>query len=296
MNRIRFCQYIDSLGKGVNQLNHQGTNTNTNQKKQRDENEGARAHHILCITYYCVLTKYPQSNCHTLNLHCTVQRSNCVIHNNSSKNGPGTSWFPHESCWRRHRCKDQLPWSSGKIQYLLLLPVGRCRQHRKLGKFKHNMLNISGKTHWYALSENCYSCFRLLICSSLHDFHSCPLSPLEHSMIAGYIFKTTTMYSIKQVFSNQIVDLQYHLDNHRKTNTSSCSSITAVRVRLANQSAVLVHPWWFGEQHWGVALSPFGTSLGQLPWLLHLGLQKSPDNPCTRTASSSDSQPVFGLP
>ena len=63
---------------------------------------------------------------------------------------------------------------------------------------------------------------------------------LEHSMIAGYIFKTTTMHSIKQVFSNQIVDLQYHLDNHRKTNTSSCSSDTAVRVRLANQSAVLV--------------------------------------------------------
>ena len=48
--------------------------------------------------------------------------------------------------------------------------------------------------------------------------------------------------------------------------------------------------------HSGVAVSPFGTSLGQLPVLSHLGLQKSPDNPCTFTACSSDSQPVLGLP
>ena len=31
--------------------------------------------------------------------------------------------------------------------------------------------------------------------------------------------------------------------------------------------------------HSGVAESPLGTSLGQLPELLHLGLQKSPDKP-----------------
>ena len=48
--------------------------------------------------------------------------------------------------------------------------------------------------------------------------------------------------------------------------------------------------------HSGVAVSPFGTSLGQLPVLSHLGLQKSPGSPCTLAACSSDSQPVLGLP
>ena len=48
--------------------------------------------------------------------------------------------------------------------------------------------------------------------------------------------------------------------------------------------------------HCGLAVSPEGTSLGQLPELLHLGLQKSPDKPWTRTACSSLSHPVEGLP
>ena len=40
----------------------------------------------------------------------------------------------------------------------------------------------------------------------------------------------------------------------------------------------------------------FTRSFGQVPWLSHLGLQKSPERPLTRTATSSDSQPVDGLP
>ena len=35
---------------------------------------------------------------------------------------PATSWFPQEPRWRHRRCKDQLPWSSGKIQYLTSAP------------------------------------------------------------------------------------------------------------------------------------------------------------------------------
>merc|ERR1712139_79372 len=49
------------------------------------------------------------------------------------------------------------------------------------------------------------------------------------------------------------------------------------------------------KAHVGVAVSPFGISVGQDPFL-HGGLQKSPDTPWTWTAFSSDSQPVFGLP
>ena len=161
-------------------------------------------YHILSRTSKC-----PQSNCHTLNIHCIVQRSNLCYPQQLVKKGPVTSWFPHESCWRRHRCRDQLPWSSGKIQYLLLLPVGRCRQHwRKLGKNQTQHAQHLSKTHCYELSENCYLCFWLLIyCIRVFmifihvPFHPGTLDDI--SMIARYVLKFTTMQSIKQAFSNQ---------------------------------------------------------------------------------------------
>ena len=83
----------------------------------------------------------------------------------------------------------------------------------------------------------------------------------------------------------------FHLNSTHKNAAQLPQSESDWQIKAQYLSPVVVR-----RAHWGVALSPFGTSLGQLPWLLHLGLQKSPDNPCTRTASSSDSQPVFGFP
>ena len=68
-------------------------------------------------------------------------------------------------------------------------------------------------------------------------------------------------------------------------------SESAWQIRPQYLSPVVVR-----RAHCGVAVSPLGTSLGQVPWLSHFGLQKSPDSPLTRTATSSDSQPVDGLP
>ena len=48
--------------------------------------------------------------------------------------------------------------------------------------------------------------------------------------------------------------------------------------------------------HSGSALAPRGMSLGQTSRLSHLGLQKSPDMPLTRTASSSSWHPLCGFP
>ena len=73
--------------------------------------------------------------------------------------------------------------------------------------------------------------------------------------------------------------------------TQPPQSVSDSHTRAQYLSPVVVR-----RAHSGVALSPVGTSLGQLPWLSHLGLQKSPDRPCTRTACSSVSQPVFGSP
>lgn len=47
--------------------------------------------------------------------------------------------------------------------------------------------------------------------------------------------------------------------------------------------------------HCGAAVTPLGTSLGQL-MPEHGGEQKSPETPCTRTACSSLSQPPAGSP
>ena len=68
-------------------------------------------------------------------------------------------------------------------------------------------------------------------------------------------------------------------------------SESAWQIRPQYLSPVVVR-----RAHSGVAVSPVGTSLGQVPWLVHLGLQKSPEMPLTRTATSSDSQPLEGLP
>ena len=68
-------------------------------------------------------------------------------------------------------------------------------------------------------------------------------------------------------------------------------SESAWQIRPQYLSPVVVR-----RAHSGVAVSPLGTSLGQVPWLVHLGLQKSPEMPLTRTATSSDSQPLEGLP
>ena len=83
----------------------------------------------------------------------------------------------------------------------------------------------------------------------------------------------------------------FHLNSTHKNAAQLPQSESDWQIKAQYLSPVVVR-----RAHWGVALSPFGTSLGQLPWLLHLGLQKSPDNPWTRTACSSDSQPVSGLP
>ena len=83
----------------------------------------------------------------------------------------------------------------------------------------------------------------------------------------------------------------FHLNSTHKNAAQIPQSESDWQIKAQYLSPVVVR-----RAHWGVALSPFGTSLGQLPWLLHLGLQKSPDNPWTRTACSSDSQPVSGLP
>ena len=86
----------------------------------------AWAHSPLTHTVYHsqqVLTNTDnQTVKHVIHLYSStsILRSNQCCPQQLVRNGPGTSWFPHESCWRRHRCKDQLPWSSGKIQYLLL--------------------------------------------------------------------------------------------------------------------------------------------------------------------------------
>ena len=173
----------------------------------------------------------------------------------------------------------------------------RCRLEKanntgSLAKIKQNMLNISVK-HIHTNSQK--TAIHVLVCWFFQSSWSSFMSPftLEHSMIAGYISKTTTMHSIKQVFSNQIVDFSCLI-------TSKPTQLHAAQLPQSESDwqikAQYLSPVVVRRAHWGVALSPFGTSLGQLPWLLHLGLQKSPDNPCTRTASSSDSQPVFGLP
>ena len=119
----------------------------------------------------------------------------------------------------------------------------RCRLEEanntgSLAKIKQNMLNISVK-HIHTNSQK--TAIHVLVCWFFQSSWSSFMSPftLEHSMIAGYISKTTTMHSIKQVFSNQIVDFSC-LQSPENHHTSSCSSVTAVRVRLANQSAVLV--------------------------------------------------------
>ena len=80
--------------------------------------------------------------------------------------------------------------------------------------------------------------FVVFIQSSWSSFMS-PFT-LQHSMISRYALGSLPCIDINQVFSNQIVILVDFSYNHLKTNTTSCSSVATVRVRLANQSAVLV--------------------------------------------------------
>ena len=68
---------------------------------------------------------------------------------------------------------------------------------------------------------------------------------LEHSMIAGYIFKTTTMHSIKQVFSNQIVDLSSWQPPENQHIFMQLNYRSQSQTGKSKRSTC--HPWWFGE-------------------------------------------------
>ena len=236
-----------------------------------------------------------------------------VVHNNLSKHGPGTSLFPHESCWRHHRCKDQLPWSSGKIQYLLL----KLLTVKELATQKDCWQSEKIVVHVVFQFVRVFMQFHFLqqeLCAM--QLHGCMFAKVHRR---GYITRphpsryfnghcqrwlSWTMIH-EQVSRSQMMTANIFYQNVKtfRFTITIISMIARLHAAQLPQSesdwqikAQYLSPVVVRRAHWGVALSPFGTSLGQLPWLLHLGLQKSPDSPCTRTASSSDSQPVFGLP
>ena len=181
------------------------------------------------------------------------------------RNGPGTSWFPHESCWRHHKCKDQLPWSSGKIQYLLVLPVGRCKQQkRKLGKFKQNMFNISVKhidtnsqtTAIYVFDCCFYPVFMIFI----HvPFHPATLDDIS------ICFRITTMHSIKASLQQPNCDtcgffIQSPQNQHNFMQLS-CHS----QSQTGKSKRSTCHRWWFGERIEEWHCHPLAHHLGSCP-------------------------------
>ena len=143
----------------------------------------------------------------------------------------------------------------------------RCRLEEanntgSLAKIKQNMLNISVK-HIHTNSQK--TAIHVLVCWFFQSSWSSFMSPftLEHSMIAGYISKTTTMHSIKQVFSNQIVDFSclQSPENQHIFMQLSCHS----QSQTGKSKRSTCHLWWFGERIEEWHCHPLAHHLGSCP-------------------------------
>ena len=183
--------------------------------------------------------------------------------------GPGSWSFRLPTSHLRHRCKGQHPWSSGKIRFL----VG-CGNPRFIPR------------PWI------HSNSKLPAPSPQSILYFCENPQVSTGMNGNMQQHTYCQWARKKVCVQASLSLSFMLF---KTNIWNATwlpqSESDWQIRAQYLSPVVVR-----RAHSGVAVSPFGTSLGQLPVLSHLGLQKSPDSPCTFTACSSDSQPVLGLP
>ena len=183
--------------------------------------------------------------------------------------GPGSWSFRLPTSHLRHRCKGQHPWSSGKIRFL----VG-CGNPRFIPR---PWIHSNSKLPAPSPQSILYFC-------EIHKFQLAWMATCDNI--------PTVNEQGKKVCVQASLSLSFMLF---KTNIWNATwlpqSESDWQIRAQYLSPVVVR-----RAHSGVAVSPFGTSLGQLPVLSHLGLQKSPDSPCTFTACSSDSQPVLGLP
>ena len=198
MNRIRFCQCVDSLGKGIN---HQGTH-----KTKKNENEGAWAHHILCITYYRVLANaHNQTVTHLIYTLYSSTFQPVLSTTTRQKTGLGHHGF-HVSLvggviGAETNSHDLLARSS-----TCCCRLEDANNTGSLAKIKQHMLNILVKhidTNSQKTAIHVFDCWfvRVFMIFIHVPFHPGTLDDI--SMVARYVLKLTTMQSMKQAFSNQ---------------------------------------------------------------------------------------------
>ena len=138
------------------------------------------------------------------------------------------------------------------------------KTEESLAKIKQHMLNISVKrivTNCQKTAIYVFDCWFTVFESSWSSFMS-PFT-LEHSMIAGYALKTPTMHSIKQAFSNQIIDFSSWQPPENQ------HIFMQLRYRSQSQTGKskrsTCHPWWFGEHTEEWRCHPLAHHLGSCP-------------------------------